>query len=188
MIKKAILGLMLISSATALAQQPPRGHRSGAEADRAERRDRLMEREDELLALVKEHAPDRFDTLVGLKTTDPDAYFRTLRRIAKVYRETGGDEQAVGRKIEMHSLERDLHELARGFDALPAGEQKTRRKEMDTLGATLFGLRQDDRRANVARLEARLDELKTEIDDREKNQEEVIERFIDHLIEGKPRL
>jgi len=153
-----------------------------------ERRDRLMEREGELLALVKEHAPERYETLVGLKTTDPEAYMRTLRRIAKVYRETGGDEVAVGRKIEMHSLERELHELAGDFSSLSASDQKARRKQMDELGSTLFTLRQEDRRANVVRLEARLEELKAEIEEREKNEDELIDRFIDHLIHGKPDL
>lgn len=148
----------------------------------------VREREARILEVIQAEAPERHAELLTLKQTDPQAYWRAMKRLNKVYVRHGDDPETLQRQIRIRDLDLRLRELARGFDTLPADEQKQRRGEMEEVAAELFELKQAHRRARLAELEARMDELEAEIDDRESRKEAIIDDFLEHLIEGRPEL
>ena len=175
-------------AATPAWAEPPRTPPRTAEeaaARKAEREARLAElqaREAQILAEVKEAAPQEHAALLALKTEDPRAYWQTLRRMDAVGRT--GDTDAYGDVLRMRQLEDQLAALAEGYDALPKAEQTKRRAQCETLATELFALRQEARRRKVAHLEERLAVLRAEIDEREAKKETLIDAFVDQLLVG----
>lgn len=78
-----------------------------------------------------------------------------------------------------------MRTTAEGFDALPASEQKVRRKELERLAGELMDLKQAERRDRLEELRARLTELEAEIDQREKDRARIVEEYVDQLVRGE---
>lgn len=134
-------------------------------------------RETAFLERVQAASPERYAHLVELRASDPEAYAHALRRMRRLTRVAGDGvpDEAIARALTLHER---LEELGEGYDTLPAREQAARDTEMHALAAELFDLRQAYRRQKVEDLEARLADLRAEIEERERRRDEVIDRFL----------
>jgi hypothetical protein len=153
----------------------------GDGAPPAEWEQRYQEREAALLAQAKQLAPDRYQQLMKMRDTQPIAYIFALQRTARLLSQADDPRMGGARVIE---LEVQLTEMAVGFDALPAGEQARRRAEMEDIAGEVFDLRQEQRRIRLHDMERRLGTLTSDIGDREKRRQQLVEEYLDELIEA----
>lgn len=180
------LSTLLLCSSLALAAPPTDAPGGGAR--NAMSQEEVSELETEILDAVRAEAPDRYSELAALKKSDPDAYWRAMKRLGKVYRRHANDPETLQRQIRIRDLDLQLREKAKGFEALSASEQKARRAEMETTAGELFELKQAHRKTQLEHLQERISTLEAEIGDREARKDEIIDDFVDMLIKGKPSL
>lgn len=57
------------------------------------------------------------------------------------------------------------------------------RGEMEILTVELFELRQSERRAVLENVETRMKRLRTEIDERESDREQIVDAYLDQLLQ-----
>lgn len=178
------LSTLLLCSSLAFAAPPP-----GAGGDRGGlTQAEVAAMESEILEVVGEEAPERHAELKALKASDPEAYWRAMRRLGKVYTRHANDPETLQRQIRIRDLDLQLREKAKGFEALSPAEQKARRAEMEVTAGELFELKQAHRKTQLEHLQERITTLEEEIGDREARKEEIIDDFLDMLINGKPSL
>ncbi len=187
MIKRLTQTLMLASLLAPVAFAGPPGlERRGGPGPRGEVPpmhvvDEVREREDEILAWVAKHDEDGHRKLLELKERDPRLYMGQLVRIAHIIQRADRDPAVVERHRKMRRLERRMEEIVADWGSYDSGQQKSYRSELNNLVGELFELRQEERRAQVAELDAKIAELKDEIEEREKDRKAIIEDYVDQL-------
>lgn len=139
------------------------------------------------LEVLAEIAPHRHAELVQLKETDPLRYQIALRRAARLA-EFGDDPASMERMKQVAAKEDRLDELAAGYAALSASEQKSRRAEMVKIAGEVFDLKQAQRRDRVAKMKEKLTKLEAEIADRDKRRAEIIDGYVNGLVTPKQGL
>ena len=159
-----------------------------------------QDREDRLLSIVKEHAPERYTELTALRDTDPVAYVMALHEVARMARAEGaGAERPPGPGMgpasgaskpdqdpQIAALQAQIDTLATGYSALSAAEQKKRYVEIQALAGQVFDLRQAQRKRRLEEMKDRLAGLETEIADRESRRDQLIAQWLDKRL-GTPR-
>jgi hypothetical protein len=85
--------------------------------------------------------------------------------------------------LREHLMEMETRRLASQLLATPSASRRGRlRKELHAKLAEIFELKQTNRRAEIEQLDGRLRELRTQMDAREQNRNEIIERRIRQLL------
>lgn len=144
-------------------------------------------KEQELLGMVEEHAPERLPELMVLRESDPARYFVALRQVARVSGRLD-DPEELERFERVRELEARIAELGQGFSEASAGEQKKRRAEAERIAGELFDLKQAQRQRRVEELEAKLAKLEQDVAEREKRRDQIVKRFVDERLEPTPGL
>ncbi len=155
------------------------------------------EREEKLLSVVEERAPDRYQELVALREQDPVAYVMALHEVARMAREGaaggpgggGPGQEGGGRPPEsprVAEIQTRIDVLMTDFGTQSAGEQKKRRTEIEALAGEMFDLRQVQRRAHLADVKAKVASLEADIADRDARRDELIGKWVERRLSGKP--
>jgi len=162
-------------------------------ADRGERRgppspeliDKVKDNEVDILMVVKENDPGRYEQLMDTKRTDERAYWRQMVHVARMVDRVKSDPEYPQRNMDMHLLQKQIKEKARAYDDLSAADQKTAYAEMEVLTAELFEMKQADRRQRIEELQRKLKDLEADIEQREENKEDKIKEYLDTMVRGR---
>jgi uncharacterized coiled-coil protein SlyX len=142
----------------------------------------IRNREGEIVTWLEANDPDGLRRLMRVKERDPVAYMGHLVRAARIMERAERDPAVVERHKKMRRLEREIREIADGFDDLESKDQKTARKELEALVGDLFGHRQDERRVTLEELESKIAELREEIEERDEDRKAIIDDYVDQLV------
>ena len=171
-----VAGALLTLPTLATAKPPP--HREGK---RAEHR--------ELLELVREKHPEKFDHLMRLKEEDPKAFRHAMRRV-RDHMSTimnSDDPRIREEKEKMRGLREDMREAIGVYRAADGPDKESARADVEELAEVIFDAKQEHRKLRLERIRAHLGELEAEIAERESNREELIEEWLEDKLEEKPR-
>lgn len=171
-----ITGILLALPTLALAKPPP--HRDGK---RAEHR--------ELLELVREKHPEKFDHLMRLKEEDPKAFRHAMRRVRDHMSAVmkSDDPRMREEKEKMRGLREDMREAIRVYRTAEGQDKESARADVEELAEVIFDAKQEHRKLRLERIRAHLGELETEIAERESNRDALIEEWLEDKLEDKPR-
>lgn len=135
------------------------------------------EKEERLLAIVKERAPERYTELVAMRESDPTGYVLALHEVARMARGGGGGGDRPDPRIA--ELKAELDAMIATYPSLSPGDQKKKRAEMAPIAGELFDARQEQRKERLAEMKERLAHLETEIADHAARRDELIAKWLD---------
>lgn len=168
------LPLLLILAVPAFAGPgggPP--HRGGGEGPGFEHREARM------LEAIERLDSARHKKVIEVREARPVLYRRVVVSAVRVLRERGeGGAEHLGAVIDQTY---ELHTALNALDAAPAAQKETHRTRVEAAAGALFDLRQQARRAQLARMEERLERLRTEIESREGRRDELVRTFVERL-------
>jgi len=143
----------------------------------------LLDREEELLSFLETQDPKLHQRLMRLKRVDQRAYMGQLMRVERVMERSKSDPDVLARHLRMAQIEASLDEKADVYGTLSGKERRSLRAEMEMLTVELFELRQAERRATLQSLEERMERLRGEIDERESDRENIVDAYLDQLLQ-----
>ena len=144
----------------------------------------VLRREAELLAAVEQYDEEMYGRMLVLKATDRRSYVAALVKVARNVQRARRDPAFRERMQAMSTLQRQLRELAEGYPSLPDRKKPAARAELERLAGKLMDLKQADRRQRLQDMEARLAEVRSEIERREAERDQIIEEFVNRLLTG----
>jgi len=150
--------------------------RRGARAERFERN------EQRFLDGLSVRDPERHSKVVEIRTQRPIMYRQLLRNAGQELRLRNTDPESWSR---LERLIDRTYELKTHLDAWEQADDKGRdklRPRIEKDVGELFELRQEQRRAQLAAMEARLERLRTEISARDAQKDEVVGEFTDRML------
>jgi hypothetical protein len=169
-----ILTLLLSRSAPAWAVP------TGAPPD-LERIEQVRAREAELMERVRAFDLRRYEELVALKVSDPRSYLRALVRVAAMV-------DGPSEPPELASLREALTALSHANPnpaLLSAADQHALADEVRRLAASVFEVKQAERRRRIAELQATLAALEADVERRDRDRAALIERFLEQFLVGR---
>jgi cysteinyl-tRNA synthetase len=179
--------MVLLLLGLALAQPAPprppggwRGHEPPATP--MESFEAVLSHRDELMALLAENDPQQHERMLRLEERDPQAFAFGLMRVAKSAERMRNDPAAAERYRAMQDETTRLKALASDYQELSGADQKRRREELEGIAAKIMALKQAERRARVDELREKIAELEADINDREKQADQLVEQFVDQLL------
>ena len=158
----------------------PPGERRGPPSQ--ERIEEVQARELEILEVVKENDPGRYELLMEAKVEDEHGYWKQMVHVARMVERFHGDPEFAKRSLDMRDLQRQIKDLARTWRAADAAEQARLRDEMAVLTGRLFELKPAERRQRLSELQEKIRKLESDIEDRERIMSEKIEEYLDSVI------
>ncbi|MBX2797109.1 MAG: hypothetical protein KTR31_05560 [Myxococcales bacterium] len=144
---------------------------------------RVLQRESELLEAVRRYDPTVHQQLLRLRDNDRKAYVAAMVRVARNVERARQDPTVMKRVMAIRAKSREVESLVRGFSRLSAPEQRERRKQITKLAGELMDLKQQDRRARMRQMQERLDALRSDIEQRDRDRARIVEQFVDQLLE-----
>ena len=138
-----------------------------------------------ILATVEAHDPAMFRRLQQLKEIDQQAYVVTLVRVARRAERLRQDPDARARFELIRELEGAIRAMAEGYRDLSSADQAQRRADMEAAALRLFDAKQAERRAQLAELERKIEELREEIGERDADRDDRIDDYVDQLLKLK---
>jgi len=151
--------------------------------------ERTREQTRELLGEVKDKNPEKFERLMELRRTDPEAFHHAMRKVKQHYR--GGidhDDPAMrAEKEKMRELRRDVRDVLEAYQAADDSEKPKLRKELEALAADVFDARQAHREMRLDKIRDHVEELEAEIKERASNRDALIEAWIEEKTNPGPR-
>lgn len=172
------LGLFLAAPLPGLAVEPETLDESVLE--------HLRTREEDLLNRVRSFDPNRYDQLLSLKDRDPRAYAMALLRVARMV-----DRAPAPQSPELREQLRQLEEIKQGMGVvadLNAKQLKEARAKIQAIAERIFTIRQAQRREQIARLREALSDLEEDVKRRDREHDQLIERFVDEVVHGRADL
>ena len=163
-----------------LAPRPPRSPTGEAPAP-PERLDEIREREVELLAWLEKNDPAANERLKRLRSIDQRAYMIQLMRVARVMDRAESDPELVARHKRMRELEVRIDQEIQVIKAAADVDREAVARVKELVNE-LFEARQTERRASVELLEAKIESLRIEIENREKDRKKVVDDYIDQKL------
>jgi Tfp pilus assembly protein FimV len=136
------------------------------------------------MAMLERHDPRKHARMERLETTDPQAFALGLLRVAKTFQRLQADPEAASRFQAMHEETERLEVLAAGFADLSGADQKRRRAELEASARRLMELKQAERRARVEELRSKIAELEADIEAREKEADQLVDAFVEQLLQS----
>ncbi len=144
--------------------------------------DEVLAREAEILASVEQSDPAMYQRLQRLKEADSQAYVVTLVRVARRVDRMNSNPESRARFQQIQELEARLKALAEAHGQAGSPEQARLRREMSTIALQLFDAKQAERRAQLSELEAKMQKLRDEIQERDAQRDALIEAYVDQLV------
>jgi CII-binding regulator of phage lambda lysogenization HflD len=138
--------------------------------------------EAELLEAVRTHAPSRYEKLMALKDTDPDAYEAAMERVS---------EKLLERRLESAAYSERVTALKARFEALAAEytdarprRQEEIRAELESLAAELLEIQLEAKRLRLEAIQAKVDRMEEQLSRKEAHRDEIIRRYVEEALEG----
>ena len=143
--------------------------------------------EKEILQVLEDMRPDEYARILPLKETQPVVYRQELKdllekhqRILMIKRH---DPEQYQHLVAEHEMDTKTLQLAKEIQFLPEGSAKQEKiAELKTILYDLFEQRQFNRKQEIARLEEKLQELKTSDQQREEKKDEIVEKRLNELL------
>lgn len=201
--KKALLGLVVTLCCCQLGAAQPPGHLPPEEeffdgemagefehplppppgGGRVLVRRTLMgpQNDEQVLNFVQQHLPERARQLVELKNREPEAYRRELRRLGM--RTAPLRHSADPAALEEWKAEEQLQVLRETYRSADGSARAGLKNQMKPLLEQLFAVRQARERKRLERLKQEAARLENRLNQREKNQAEIVERRLEQLTE-----
>jgi hypothetical protein len=141
----------------------------------------------ELLKQVQEQWPEKYEKLMRLRVEDKEAFRHAMRRVSRYMSDPGKAEEVREEKASMMSLRQDFEEALLEYREASEKEKKTLYPELVEIAETIFDSRQEHRRQKLEKIRTHVEELQTEINDRDANREELIREVIEQKTNAKPK-
>ena len=144
---------------------------------------RVLRRESELLQVVERYDRTMYQQLLTLRDNDREKYVAAMVRVARNVERARDDPEVMRRVVAIRSKTRQIDALVSGFSRLSEAEKRERRKEIEALAGELMDLKQEDRRARMRQMQERLDALRADIEQRDRDRKRIVEQFVDQLLQ-----
>jgi Rad3-related DNA helicase len=149
-----------------------------------------IENEMEALAYLRDISPRKAARLQEIKAINQLEYRiqieKLMAELRKAKRLKKRDPAHYERMVKIRQLEERSQVLGRNYREAGDADKAKIETELEQILSELFDLREENRQAEVKRLEERLQELKESLEVRRKNKEKIIERRLAQLT-GKSR-
>jgi hypothetical protein len=175
-----LVGLPALAGPPGLA---PPGERRGPPTP--ELLDEVQAREVEILAVVKENDPGRYEQLMEAKEDDERGYWRQMVHVARMVERFHGDPEFAKRSLDMRDLQKKIKAHMRLWEAAGPDEQTKLRQEMVSMTETLFEFKQEERRQRLTELQDKIQKLESDIEDRDQNKSAKITEYLESLERGR---
>ncbi|MEW6279526.1 MAG: hypothetical protein AB1758_12935 [Candidatus Eremiobacterota bacterium] len=143
--------------------------------------------EKEFLEFLQSQDPDRAAELSELRKSRPEVYRHALASHVERYMflKQMKEEDPEGYQLGLEELKLDgrVRKLARAYTQTQDKEQRAAlRKQAEEAVARLFDIRQQNRRRHVERMEKELARLKSQVDERQKKRQAIVERRVEEVL------
>ena len=140
--------------------------------------ERLQKRHDELLALIKEHRPERARKLADLRESDPDKYFKEFSAQRRIWgpvleAKKRGDKKLAALLIEDIDLLQDRNALLREIHRADKKQRPKLLKELEGIVGKRFDLILKKKRLQYQELRRRLKRLQDQIERKQQELEKL---------------
>lgn len=185
-----ILLVLAFAAATAFAQEgrkrTPKQVRDRAVTNVGDMKIRA-EREEQVLELLREHAPKMHQHLLGKRDLDPAGYRRMVARIGRMNSHNAPPE-LQGKKIKAMLLGRETMETSHAYHNAGSDDEQVRiSKILRSLVASWFDARQEVREYELAMLQERLKRVEQEVHGRAAMKQQLVNSKFEELTGGTPR-
>jgi len=134
--------------------------------------------EDELLEAIEVYTPNRYDRLIALKETDPEAYAVSLETIsAKLSNRTTSSHTEPLEEVEAR-----FRELITQHAESSKHSQEAIRRELEAVAIEYFELKMEVKRQRLQAIQAKVDRLEAELESNEARRDQIIAKRIDKAI------
>jgi HD-GYP domain-containing protein (c-di-GMP phosphodiesterase class II) len=135
----------------------------------------------DLMEIVREKYPERFERLKHLRAEDPEAFRKALRRIRERMGTGPGHEQSESKedKEAMRGLLDKFKATLEDFQEANADDRADLRSNLVELAGEIFDAKQAHREARLEKMRSRLGDLEQEIAERTDQRETLIEQFVE---------
>ena len=134
------------------------------------------------LQRVQEHDPERYDELVALRESDPDAFRRTMRKTRRDHRVKRKRKQSE----RMHQMEKKTAELVLQVHQAAAADREQAIENLRDHVTRMFDRREAGKQKDMARMERKLAEMQRRLQTRRQNRDRIIERRMEELMDQTP--
>lgn len=183
-----LFSVLLMVPAAGLAQEPVTPPSAPPKAPRPPEPPTFVspEVEREVMDFLQMIAPYRVEDLKALKSANPGEYHRRIVEILGVKRDLDlakqQDPARYDLKLNEVKMEQKSHYLSEQYRRAKADEEKNGiRKELRTLLDQLFDVKEQNREAEVKRLEQELARLKSTMIERKRNKDQIVSIRLEEL-------
>jgi hypothetical protein len=178
--------IIFASANTIYPQDEPKLHKEGLPPTYGKSQQLTEENEEKILNALQ---PKIKEDLLKAKNIDKDKYYELLSGSPNLYFESGWEffldpleKKMFDKQQKIEQVE--IHTEALGFlyQNSKSNEQQKIKTQLRNELEQLFDLKEEQRRLDVEMLEFQLQELKTSLDARKKNKNEIINRRLTELI------
>ena len=150
------------------------------------------EDKEELSEFFKQIYPDIRVELKEMESTNPAAYDKKMQRLYREYiflkRIEREEPERFSEAIELRKLSEEVNSIAEKYKKTQSESEKNGLKiQLNGTLSKLFDLRENERALEIDRIKERLSQLQQEMDERQKNKEQIIQKRLNELI-GKDYL
>ncbi len=172
--KKLAIILALSALPSLAIANPDKPHHRGDEMGKRHHRGA------ELIEKVRERYPEKYERLMKLRKDDPEAFRHAMRSLhhQMMFGEDAKDPAVRERKDRIRGLMDQFKEALEDYRDAGERKQQTIREELETLANEIFDAKQEFRRNRLKRVQAKVQELKAEIAQRDEQKDELIQEFI----------
>ena len=182
--------VLLLAASVAAAQEMPNPQAMQMQVQRIAQ-ERPREAEAAARAFLQNVAPDRIAGLDSLKSAAPDNYWMEVAQLTvqfdvfqNLYRRDSVRAQLVGR---MFGLEANARALQRTYRGASEGQRASIRNQLETLIGQHFDIENQLRRLEIADIERRLAEVRSETQRRIEKRLEFVRWAVDDIIRDATR-
>ncbi|MDX2114664.1 MAG: hypothetical protein SFZ24_03460 [Planctomycetota bacterium] len=140
-----------------------------------------------LLAMLREIRPALGERLTTLRQEDPEEFRRIFQqfrgRLAKLFRDRMHDPERWPQRAEMFRLEMDAIESARRAAALAPAERGGQLDRLREVLGKQFDLRLELAESDLARLDSRSAELRSDIEARKARRDTLVQERVQQMVE-----
>ena len=139
--------------------------------------------EAELLEAVQTYAPTRYEKLMELRESDPDAYEDALEKVA---------EKLIQQKMEKAEYKEHIAEMKARFQELAAEhaaasprKQEDVRLEMEALAQEFFEMQMAAKRMRLEAIQAKVTRMEEQLERKESRRDEIIDRYVEAALQAE---
>lgn len=142
-----------------------------------------------LLAHVQKEDPAFWKHMQKLQTADAERFrteiFRWNQRRERLQMLREQDPEKAKRIERIDALERQAHDVADQIRNASESARGPMKAKLLSVLSELFDRREEDRRDEIARLEKRIADVKSNIEERRSRKDEILRRRLDELVAGE---